>query len=59
MQITDSHKNVLRAIHDAQKTGQSIFNRADAEECVELGLLEPNPGQGRGYTLTEKGRAQL
>ena len=59
MQNKTNIQRTLEAFKDQEDGQQIVFNPDDAEKCVDLGLLDPNPGQGRGYTLTEKGRALL
>lgn len=56
MQITDRHIALLRASHSLANGGpDTAQNPQDAEECIDLGLVEPGPG----YPLTDKGRAVL
>ena len=45
----------LKALRDA--AAGSWINTADAEECVDRGWLEAQPGGG--YALTESGRREL
>jgi hypothetical protein len=56
MQITKKHIDVLKASQAlADGAGNQVINKGDAEECVELGLVEPMAG----YPLTEQGKAIL
>lgn len=53
--MNERHLNVLKASEELSKGGTAIVNRADAEECVDMGLVEPMAG----YPLTDKGKLTL
>lgn len=53
MQITKKHIDVLKASRAvANGADNQVINKGDAEECVELGLVEPMTG----YPLTKQGK---
>lgn len=53
--MNEKHLSVLKASEELSKGGTAIINRGDAEECVDLGLVEPQ----NGYPLTDKGKQAL
>lgn len=55
MIITEKHLKVLRSSYDRSKGKTVVFNRGDAEECVEMGLVEPE----MGWPLTKQGKNVL
>lgn len=55
MEIAEKHLKVLKASKAIAEGEPQIINKGDAEECVDLGLVEPMTG----YPLTERGRAAL
>ena len=55
MDITDKHNAVLRAAEKLSNGETAVINRGDAEECIDMELVEPFTG----YPLTQKGKALL
>ncbi len=49
MEINEKHIKVLKSIKAIKEGHDQVINPADAEECVELGLIEP------GYKFTSHG----
>ena len=55
MEITDKHIDVLKASQALACGENQVINTGDAEECVDLNLVEPMTG----YPLTAKGKVIL
>lgn len=53
--MNENHLKVLKASDEIARGKTAVINRGDAEECVDLDLVEPTPG----YPLTEKGKKAL
>ena len=53
--MNKNHLKVLQASDEIAHGKSTVINRGDAEECVDLDLVEPAPG----YPLTEKGKKAL